>query len=268
MLSILLGLTAAPAMATPEPEHISCKTAPADTKLSVTFRPATSLRDLAAWLMSFSCKNVVFGEDVAANVIKVNVLSPNQLSPKQAMALFVDAVEATGLVVKQKANTVIISLGPTMKRGCPGTSATSADPIAAGDGGGTGSPSADADAPDLKTLMDHGIRVVDATHVTVKAEVMHALYANPMAMSRDFRVVPSMHDGRAAGLTFFGVRPKSFADRVGVRNRDRLITINGDDVSDLEKLLEVYGKLTEATKLELSLERGGKAVSLIITVEP
>jgi hypothetical protein len=278
LLSILIGLGGPAAWADPDPARFECKAAPANTKVSVTFQAGgASMRDLAAWVMSFSCKNVVFSEDVAMNTIKVNVLSPNELSPKQAMELFVDAVEATGLVVKQKANTIVISLGPKMPRGCPGTSASpttmkpdrTSDPLATGAPGGKGAPSGETETEsEFDKLVDRGVRLVDATHATAKADVILALKSNPMAVSKGFRAVPYTQDGKTIGVKVFAVRPTSFVGRIGLRNGDLLKAINGYELTSIDKVLEVYGKLAEATAFELELERRGKPLHLTITVVP
>lgn len=42
-----------------EPSY-ACKALPAATRISVQFKPETTLHDLTAWVIGFSCKNVVF----------------------------------------------------------------------------------------------------------------------------------------------------------------------------------------------------------------
>src|SRR5690349_5384981 len=83
----------------------ACKAAAADAKMTVSFKPDTSIYDLSVWLSSFTCKNVVFSADVAKRASKVTVIAPAAVTPKQAVKLFTDAVDALGLTVTQKGDT-------------------------------------------------------------------------------------------------------------------------------------------------------------------
>ena len=93
----------------------ACHPPSPNAKLRVSFRPDTPVVDIATWVMGFTCKNVVFGSNVAKQA-RVTVMAPNEMSPKQAIQLFVDAMEAADLVVVQKADTIVIKLGPTAPR--------------------------------------------------------------------------------------------------------------------------------------------------------
>src|SRR5262249_3952570 len=107
----------------------TCKEASASTHINVTFKPEVSLYELSTWVLGFTCKNIVFTPEVAKHAMKVHIIAPNPLTPKQALQLFVDAVDATGLVVTVKPDTITIKLGPGMPKTCPDVaSATPATP--------------------------------------------------------------------------------------------------------------------------------------------
>src|SRR5258706_4761876 len=101
----------------------TCRELAPTTKLTATFRPDISLADMATWVLGFSCKNIVFSSDVPKYATKLTVMAPKTMTPKQGLQLFIDAVEATGLVVTVKADTIIIKLGPGMPKTCPDVSA-------------------------------------------------------------------------------------------------------------------------------------------------
>lgn len=249
----------------------ACKPVAAKTKLTVEFRPDTSVMDLATWVTGFSCKTIVIDAEVRARVPKVTVVAPTKLTPAQAVQLFVDAAEATGLVVQQKKGTIIIKLGPTMPRSCP----TAVDTSVATGGASTGRPTlsspSDAttedSADELQKLMDAGMRKIDDTHVEVTTRVVEAVLANPMAFGKGARVVPAVKDGKADGFKLYAIRPTSGYAKLGFQNGDTLQRINGMELTSADKALEVYTKLREATKFVIDITRRGKPVTLTITIK-
>jgi general secretion pathway protein C len=231
----------------------ACHTLPATTKISVTFKPETPLADLATWVMGFTCKNIVFSTDVAKHATRVTILAPKDMTPKQAMQLFVDAVEATGLVVVQKPDTIIIKLGPNMPASCPDVATASPPPPA-------------QDDDELGKALDAGIKKIDDTHYQISRAVVDLVLSNPMAVAKGARVVPAMKDGKPSGFKLYAIRPSSIWARVGLMNGDTLVAINGFDLTSADKALEVYTKLRDAKTLVVDLERRGQPLTLNIAI--
>ncbi len=250
----------------------ACKPVAANTKLTVEFRPDTSVMDLATWVTGFTCKTILIDAEVRARVPKVTVIAPTKMTPKQALQLFIDAVEATGLVVQQKKDTIIVKLGPTMPKSCPtavdssvattGTPTTTTRPTLSPSDAAT-----DDTADDLQKLIDAGIRKIDDTHVEVTARVIDAVLANPMAIAKGARVVPAVKDGKADGFKLYAIRPTSVYAKLGFQNGDTLQLVNGMELTSADKALEVYTKVREATKLVIDITRRGKPVTLTITIK-
>jgi hypothetical protein len=81
---------------------------PAPTRIEERLPADASFADLTAWLETFSCKNLVYTSELGRLATRVHVVMPKPLSPAQALQLFVDAIEAMGLVVTVKPATIII----------------------------------------------------------------------------------------------------------------------------------------------------------------
>jgi hypothetical protein len=240
-----------PAVETPS---YSCAPASPATKLALSFRPDISVGELAKWIIGTTCKNVVFDSRVEKHVLKVTIVTPNRYTPKQALELVLDAIEATGLVVTQKADTIIIKLGPNMPKACPDV-AVAPPPEPA--------PVDDA----LTAALAAGIKQIDPTHYEVTRLVVDQMTANPMAMSKGARIVPAMKDGKPAGIKLYAVRPGSVYARLGFANGDTIKAINKQTLTSVDKGLEIYAKLREAKQFVVELERRGKPVTLTITVK-
>ncbi len=246
----------------PDPMY-ACKALSASSQIVVTMRPDTSLADLAIWITGFTCKTIVFSADVAKRATRVTIVSSKPMSPKQAVQVFVDAVEATGLVVVQKADTIIIKLGPNMPKTCPDLAGPAADP-----------PVSARPIPPPQPVpaitdaeLDAGIKVIDATHRTITRALLTRVMDEPMELAKTVRLVPSVRNGKSNGFKLYAIRAKGILARLGFLNGDLLMRINGRELSSPEKALEIYAALRDATELVVEIERGGKPVTLTIAIK-
>jgi len=79
---------------------------------------------------------------------------------------------------------------------------------------------------------------------------------------RQLRVVPELLNGKVVGLRLFGVRPGSLLATLGLKNGDRLETINGFSLANPEQALQAYAKLRTAEHLRLQLTRAGQPLQI------
>lgn len=246
------------------PPEYACKVPPANSKMSVSFSPDTSILDLVAWVTGFTCKNVVVDAEARARVPKVTIVAPNKLTPKQALDLFVQAVQATGLAVTVKKDTISITLGKSMPRNCP---ALPPPPPPTPVGSVAPPSTAGTDDVDFQKAVDAGTRKIDDTHYEVTAALVDAILGNPMAVSKGARVVPNVKGGNPYGFKLYAIRPSSLFAKLGLQNGDLLVKVNGLDMSSPDKALDAYTKIRGSDKLVLDLERRGQPLTLTITIK-
>jgi general secretion pathway protein C len=79
---------------------------------------------------------------------------------------------------------------------------------------------------------------------------------------RQLRVVPEQQEGKVVGLRLFGVRPGSLLATLGLKNGDRLETINGFSIANPEEALQVYARLRTAEHLRLRVTRAGQPLDI------
>ena len=77
--------------------------------------------------------------------------------------------------------------------------------------------------------------------------------ANFGELATTVRVVPSGQ----GGFKLFAIRPGSLIDRLGLQNGDRLVRVNGLELSSPDAVLEAYSRLRSAAEIELEIDRGG-----------
>jgi hypothetical protein len=88
----------------------------------------------------------------------------------------------------------------------------------------------------------------------------------PLAQLGPLRIVPEQKGGKVVGLRLFGVRPTSLLGTLGLKNGDRLDSVNGFEVGNPEKALEAYARLRNASRLQLRLDRAGQPVQIDLNI--
>jgi general secretion pathway protein C len=99
-----------------------------------------------------------------------------------------------------------------------------------------------------------------------RAEVERNLH-DPAASLRSVRVVPEQKDGVTVGLRLFGIRQGSLLGSVGIKNGDRLESINGFSLATPAKALEAYAHLVRAEQLRVHLVRAGAPLDLTLNID-
>jgi general secretion pathway protein C len=99
-----------------------------------------------------------------------------------------------------------------------------------------------------------------------QGDIDYAL-ANLDKMAREARVVPNFADGQTNGFKVFSIRRNSALRQMGLKNNDVLTGVNGFDLSNTEKALEIYSKLQNEKSFTLELLRNGKPMTMEYSVE-
>jgi len=265
-LGLVLGMMAAITVtALSLPAHAdsplyACKPVAPSAQLEVSLRPDTSVADLAAWVTSFTCKNVVFSSGIAKRATKVTVIAPTTMTARQAVKLFVDALEAADLLVTVKTDTFVVKPGPKTPASCPdlGPSESPGTPSA---------PPPSTPANELTSAdLDAGIRRVDDLHYEITRALLDRVLASASLMA-GARVVPAVKDGKPNGFKLYAIRPSSVYARVGFANGDTVHAVNGRSLATAEVAIESFGTLRRASTFTIDLTRRGAEVTLVIVVK-
>lgn len=72
------------------------------------------------------------------------------------------------------------------------------------------------------------------------------------------RIVPSFEKGRADGFKLFGIRPNSLYAKVGLKNGDVVVRINGFSITNPDEALAAYDKLRDAKTFRIEVRRQGR----------
>jgi general secretion pathway protein C len=118
------------------------------------------------------------------------------------------------------------------------------------------------DGDDITVAIETGIKKIDETNYEIDRSLVDKVIANPMAFTRGARVVPAVKGGKTEGIKLYAIRPTSPYAKLGLTNGDTLSSINGFELTSMDKGLEIYSKLREATHLEVEIVRRGKPMTL------
>ncbi len=118
------------------------------------------------------------------------------------------------------------------------------------------------DGDDLTAAIDSGIKKIDETTFEIDRSLVEKVLANPMAVAKGARVMPSSKNGEPNGFKLYAVRPSSVYAKLGFANGDTLHAVNGMELNSMDKAMEVYSKVRDAQSLQVNVTRRGKPVTL------
>lgn len=121
-------------------------------------------------------------------------------------------------------------------------------------------------ADEIAAQIAEGTRKLDDTHYEISRALVDSLLANPVAFVKKLRIVPAVKDGKPEGIKVFGVTSVSLPAKLGLSNGDLLQSINGFPLTSPENGLDAYGKLRDASSLELEIQRRGKPLTLSVSI--
>lgn len=124
-----------------------------------------------------------------------------------------------------------------------------------------------SDGDDDQAAIEAGIKKISDTQFEIDKALIDRVTANPMAFMKGARVVPAMKNGKPEGIKLYAIRPSSPYAKLGLTNGDTLMSVNGMQLDNVEKGLEMYQKLRSSTNLEVEVVRRGKPMTLKYTIK-
>jgi general secretion pathway protein C len=102
-----------------------------------------------------------------------------------------------------------------------------------------------------------GVKQLDENNYDVDRKEVDRAINNLNDLAMQARLVPAFKDGVAEGFKLFSIRPDSLYSKIGIVNGDVIKRINGFEMNDPAKALEVYTKLKDAPRIDVEIDRNG-----------
>jgi general secretion pathway protein C len=119
----------------------------------------------------------------------------------------------------------------------------------------------------LPAEMASKINKVSETEYTVERSVVDEIMENQAELMRSARILPEKEGDKVVGIRLFGIRNGTLLNHLGMKNGDRLESINGFNMSDPQKALEAYGRLRTADALKVKINRKGTPMTLEFKIQ-
>ena len=119
------------------------------------------------------------------------------------------------------------------------------------------SASATPRGPALDPSIARGIERVSAGEYRVDRGVLDRLVEDYATFARGVTATPDKLNGRVVGMRLDGVRAGSVLELLGLENGDRIVTINGTDITEPARALEALGAIRVAPRIDIDLSRRG-----------
>jgi len=103
-----------------------------------------------------------------------------------------------------------------------------------------------------------GIREAGEDRFVIDRGMMEGALTNPNEILTQARAVPNIVGGKIQGFRIFAIRPDSIYEKLGIKNGDVILRVNGIDLDSPAKALEFYGAISSASDITLDIDRGGQ----------
>ena len=118
-----------------------------------------------------------------------------------------------------------------------------------------------ADKP-LDPTIAKGIVKVGPREYQIDRGVIDRIFEQYAELMKGTIVAPDKENGRTVGVRIFGIRAGTVLEALGIANGDRIVTVNGYDVTDPEKALTAFGIVRSAPRIVVELRREGQTTNV------
>ena len=90
---------------------------------------------------------------------------------------------------------------------------------------------------------------------------------SPVTLLKEALYKPHIKDGKALGFRITNIKDKSILNKIGVKNEDVLLRMNGEAVKSPTELLSAYAGLEESKTITLDVLRNGQVESILVELK-
>lgn len=102
--------------------------------------------------------------------------------------------------------------------------------------------------------------------VSLNRNVIDSAMRDVSRLMTEVRITPHTAEGEASGLALSNIRPNSLFRRMGLRNGDILMGVDGQEVRSVEDAMRLYEGLRSSSELKVQINRRGQQRSIDYTI--
>lgn len=101
-----------------------------------------------------------------------------------------------------------------------------------------------------------------AQRITLRRSLIEDSIRDITKLMTQVKITPHMEDGVPSGLALSNIQPNSIFRRMGLRNGDVLMGVDGQQIQSVDDALRLYDNLKTADKVMVDLKRRGREKSI------
>jgi general secretion pathway protein C len=103
-------------------------------------------------------------------------------------------------------------------------------------------------------------------HITLQRGLLDESFSDVNRLMTEISITPNMEEGEPAGLLLNRIAPDSIFRRMGLRNGDVLLGVNGRQIVSAEDALQMVEGLRTSEEIEIQLKRRGHERTITYTI--
>lgn len=107
----------------------------------------------------------------------------------------------------------------------------------------------------------------DISVTGVASDYRQRLYKNPSSLAEVLRISPAQKNGELVGYKVSPGKDKQQFSQLGFQSQDIVTSINGVEMDEPSKALEIYKLMRTAREASFMVERGGQSVQIMVSLE-
>jgi general secretion pathway protein C len=97
-----------------------------------------------------------------------------------------------------------------------------------------------------------------AQRISLRRSYLEQSMQDMASLMTQVKIQPHMEDGVPAGLALSSIKPNSIFRRMGLRNGDVIVGVDGSEISTVDDALKMVDSLKSSSNLSLQLKRRGR----------
>ncbi len=101
----------------------------------------------------------------------------------------------------------------------------------------------------------------------IKRSQIEKAVTNISQLMKQVKIRPHFEDGISDGLSLSGIRPNSIFRKMGLRNDDILVGVEGNTIESVDDALKLYESLKTSSSVTLEIKRHGRPQTINFNIE-
>ncbi len=106
-----------------------------------------------------------------------------------------------------------------------------------------------------------------AKKVNLKRDTISDAMMNINSLMKDVRIRPHFRNGQPEGMAISGIKSDSIFRKMGIRNGDIIIGVDGQKIESVDDAMALYGTLKSSSQVQLDIKRMGQIQSIEYTID-